>query len=220
MTNECIPVDALGTLKNLPPDHPRRRHAESCPRCSSLAFAYSEFMRGEEVDGADTRAAETSLSRFIAARIEAAPDEPAPVIGAPRRGRGRWFDLSVVRFAAAAAAIALIAVAVLRWQPWNAGEIIYRGGTVQDIGGLRCTAAGDGIFELSWAVVPGSDSYRVTILAPDLTEIAQLTTGGELTARLDPRTYPGHGDPSSWYWQVTALLEGDEVASSAPQPVR
>src|SRR5262245_59388866 len=120
--NECIPVDQLGTLKQLNADDPRRRHAESCPRCSSLLFAYEEFTKADQRADARVAEAEAHLARFIAQNVEETP--PVRVSGAPRQGK-RWFEFSGLKMAAAVAAVLLVAVIV--WQPWQSKEIVYRG---------------------------------------------------------------------------------------------
>jgi hypothetical protein len=209
--NECIPVDQLGTLKQLSAEDPRRRHASACPRCSSLLFAFEAFVEADAADGANPVAAEMQLARFIATNVE--QKEPERVSGAPRRERGRWFDLSFLRFAAAAAAVVVVVVVVARWQPWESKEIVYRGEASAQFTGLRASATPDGTVELHWDAVKNADAYRVTILAEDLSEITRFSPGASLSARADVRGITG----TPYYWQVTALLEGAEILTSDPQ---
>jgi len=210
--NECIPVEQLGALKQLSADDPRRRHAEACPRCSSLLFAYQEFIDAGVATDAKPEAAEAQLARFIATHIE--DGQPARVSGAPRRGRGRWFDLSYLRLAGAVAAIVLVAVVLTRWQPWESKQIVYRGEPAAQFTGLAAAAAVDGTVELHWDAVKNADAYRVTILARDLNEITRLAPSSALSAHVDAHS----GDlPVGYYWQVTALLEGAEILTSDPQ---
>jgi hypothetical protein len=210
--NDCIPVDQLETLKALPEDDPRRRHAATCPRCSSLLFAYDEFVRADSRAGADPVAAEMSLARFIAARVESG--EPGRAAGSPSPDRGRWFDLRFLRIAATAVAVVFLAVVLVRWQPWQSKEIVYRGEASAHFAGLAAQAASDGSVEMRWNAVPGADGYRVTILTQNLEEITHFETGRALSAHLDPRT---SGAPASYYWQVTALADGAEMLTSDPQ---
>lgn len=205
--NECIPVDQLGTLKQLSADDPRRRHASACPRCSSLLFAFEAFVEADAAEGANPVVAEMQLARFIAERVEEKP--AVRVSGAPRRGR--WFDFSGLRMAAAVAAVLL--VAVFLWQPWQSKEIVYRGEASAQFTGLRATAPADGTVELRWDAVKNADAYRVTILAEDLSEITRVAPGAALSARADLRGISG----TPYYWQVTALLEGAEILTSDPQ---
>ncbi len=203
--NECIPVDQLGTLKQLNAEDARRRHAASCPRCSSLLFAYEEFVRANERADASVPEAEMHLARFIAEQVGESPS--VRVSGAPRRGR-RWFDFSVLRISAAVAAVLLIAV--IFWQPWQSQEIVYRGEASAQFTGLRAIAAADGSVDVSWDVVKNADAYRVTILKQDLEEITRLEAGNALSVHLD-------SDMAAYYWQVTALADGGEILTSDPQ---
>jgi hypothetical protein len=208
--NECIPVEQLGTLKQLSDDDPRRRHAASCPRCSSLLFAYEAFIHSDAAEGADPVAAEMQLERFIATNVE--QKEPEQVSGTPRPSRGRWFDFSLVRVAAVAAAVILVAVLV--WQPWQSKSIVYRGEQKVQFSGLSATRAADGSVDLRWDAVKNADAYRVTILAQDLGEITRLESGGVLSAHLASGM---SGAPAPYYWQVTALADGAEILTSDPQ---
>ncbi len=210
MMNECIPVDELGTLDQLSADDPRRRHAQACPRCSSLLFAYEEFARANERAGARVTDADAQLARFIAEQVDGTP--PRRVAGAPRPARGCWFDFSIAR-ATAVAAVAIL-VAVCLWQPWQSKEIVYRGEASVHFTGLRATTAGDGAVDLYWDGVKNADAYRVTILEQDLEEITRLEAGNALSAHLDSGT---SGTPAPYYWQVTALADGAEIMTSDPQ---
>lgn len=210
--NECIPVEQLGTLKQLSADDARRRHAAACPRCSSLLFAYEEFIHAGVAADAKPEAAEAQLARFIATHVE--DGRPERVSGSPRRGRGRWFDLSYLRLAGAVAAIALVAVVLTRWQPWESKQIVYRGEPAAQFTGLGAAMAADGTVELHWDAVKNADAYRVTILARDLNEVTRLAPSSALSAHFDAHA----GDlPAGYYWQVTALLEGAEILTSDPR---
>lgn len=205
--NECIPIEQLGALKQLREDDPRRRHAAACPRCSSLLFAYEEFVRANERPDARVPEAEADLARFISTHIEAAPQER--VSGTPRRGRGRWFDFSFMKLAAVSAAV-ILAVVFVRWQPWEPKTIVYRGEQSLQFSGLAATRAADGNVDLRWNAVANADAYRVTILGADLAEITRLDPAPALAARLVPGA-------NATYWQVTALQEGAEILTSEPQ---
>jgi hypothetical protein len=217
MTKDCIPLEALGTLDALPPDHPMRRHAATCPRCSSLLFAYESFVRADAVQGADAPEAERRLDAFITRRVQGGEPEPAPVARAPKRGRGRWFELPAFRFAAAAVALVLIATVVARWQPWAPERIVYRGEGDAAIEVEPAQLLADGAFELRWTAVPGADSYRVTILGADLSELARLPLPNQVGARFDPKSLAA--GQTAAYWRVEALREGGVIASSAPEPL-
>ena len=212
--NDCIPLEELGALDRLPADHPLRRHAATCPRCSSLAFAHDEFIRAQSVEGADLRDADARLARFIAERVESTPVETTRPSGSPRSGRGRWTGFALWRPGLVAAMLIVTAVAVLRWQPWVSDEIVYRGEPGTLFTGVSATAE-DGVAVLRWDPVARADAYRVSILSEDLTEITQLPVTSEVSLRFDPGSVSGELRP--WFWQVKALVEGGEVLSSDPQ---
>ena len=49
LSADCIDVEEIGGVLELPAGHPSRRHAESCPRCRSLAASYVSFVAAEPV---------------------------------------------------------------------------------------------------------------------------------------------------------------------------
>lgn len=212
--NECIPVEELGALDRLPADNPRRRHVATCPRCSALVFAHDEFIRAQAIEGADARGADAHLARFIAERVESMPVETTRPSGGPRGGRGRWFGFALWRPALVGAMLVVMAVAVLRWQPWVTEEIVYRGEPGTQFTGVSATA-GDDVVVLRWNAIARADAYRVSILSEDLIEITRLPPTSDLSLRFDPRSADGTLRP--WFWQVTALAEGGEILSSDPQ---
>ena len=207
---ECIPIEEMGVVATLPVDDPRRKHAAACPRCSTLLFAYDAFVRADDVADADPHAAELRLEQFIAANVVAA-SEAARVSGGPRPERGRHVGFFAWRNVLVAAAVVIGAVALLRWQPWVEPETVYRGEASAQFSGLVAVAGNDGTIELRWDPVSGADSYRVAILAQDLTEITRVGAT-EAVLRFDPRAL----NPEPWFWQVTALLEGGEILTSDP----
>jgi hypothetical protein len=208
--NECIPVAELGTLEQLREDDPKRRHAAACPRCSSLLFAYEEFNRAHERPNANVNDAEARLERFIAEHVEATPQER--ISGTPRPSRGRWFDFSLFKMSAAVAAVLIVAVVLVRFQPWESKPIVYRGEPSAQFTGLAASRAADGNIDVHWNAVKDADAYRVTILGEDLAEIMQMDPTSKLSARFTAGT-------SAYYWQVTALQEGAEILTSDPQRV-
>jgi hypothetical protein len=205
--NECIPVEEIGALARLPGTDPRRRHAAACPRCSALLFAYEEFMRADEIAGADTSDADARLSEFVTERIEQAPAVRAA--GSPRADRTKWFSFSLLRTAAVAAMVVVGVVALARWQPWTRDEIVPRGDVATEIAGMSASTMSDGTVELRWNAVSGADNYRVVLLAEDLSELKRMES-------TEPAVRVGT-DVSPWYWQVVALREGGELVVSDPE---
>lgn len=206
----CIPMEALGTLDALGPEDPRRRHAESCARCSALWVAYREFVRADAPRAARIDDADTRLAAFIKQRVDG-----VEVVGGSRRVRGRWFEMPTLRFAAAAVVLVVAAVAVTQWFPGSGGddENALRGGPriVVTLEAPRSLA--DGTVELKWTSVPHADSYQVILLREDLTEIVRMPATGEHAMTIDPSGLPAEATR----WQVTALREGAVAAESTPE---
>lgn len=203
----CIPMEALGTLDGLGPEDPRRRHAETCARCSAMWVAYREFIRAEAPRHARVDDADTRLAAFIQQRVEG-----VTVVGGPRRTRGRWFEMPTLRFAAAAAVLVVAAVAVTQWLP-DSNDTAVRGGSRIVVTLEEPRALADGTVELKWTSVPDADAYQVVLLREDLTEIVRMPATGEHVMTLDRAGFPA----DATRWQVTALREGAVAAESTPE---
>lgn len=205
----CIPMEALGTLDALGPDDARRRHAETCARCSAMWVAYREFLRADAPRSARVDAADTRLAAFIKQRVEG-----EEIAGGPHRARGRWFEIPMMRFAAAAAVLLVAAVAVTQWLPGSqdSEETALRGDPRIVVTLEAPRALADGTLELKWTSVPDADAYQVVLLRDDLTEIVRMPATGEHMT-LDPAGLPA----DATRWQVTALREGAVAAESTPE---
>ncbi|HXV15095.1 MAG TPA: hypothetical protein VEC56_12885 [Candidatus Krumholzibacteria bacterium] len=204
----CIPMEALGTLDTLGPDDPRRRHVERCARCSAMLVAYREFLRADAPRNAHVGDADTRLAAFIKERIEGIE----ATAGAPRKPRGRWFEMPSFRFAAAAAVMVVIA-GVVAQQMRGPDEPVVRGETrtVVTLDAPRVLA--DGAIALSWTSVPDADSYQVVLLRDDLSEIVRTPATHEQSLTLDRGSLPS----DATRWQVAAFREGAVAAESTPE---
>jgi hypothetical protein len=205
----CIPMEALGTLDALGPEDATRRHAETCARCSAMWVAYREFLRADTPRNARGDDADTRLAAFIKQRVEG-----VEIAGGPRRARGRWFEIPMMRFAAAAAVLLVAAVAVTQWLPGSSDseETALRGDPRIVVTLETPRALADGTVELKWTSVPDADAYQVVLLREDLTEIVRMPATGEHVITLDPSGIPA----DATRWQVTALREGAVAAESTP----
>ncbi len=204
----CIPMEALGTLDALGPDDPRRRHTEQCARCSAMLVAYREFLRADAPRHAQVGEADARLAAFIKERIEGVE----ATAGAPRKPRGRWFEMPTFRFGAAAAVMVVIAGVVVQ-QRQGSDEPVVRGDarTVVTLGAARVLS--DGAVALSWTSVPDADSYQVVLLRDDLSEVMRLPATGEESALIDRGSLPA----DATRWQVAAFREGAVAAESTPE---
>jgi hypothetical protein len=210
--DECIPLEVLGTLGTLGAEDPRRLHIERCARCSAMWVAYREFVRADAPGRAHVRDADKRLAAFIAERVEGIETG----IGAPRRPRGRWFQIPTFRFVATTAAMVLVAVAVTPFLPDSREAVVLRGDPGAGFALQAPRTLDDGAIELGWAPVANADVYQVTILGTDLSEVFRMPATSETRITLDTRTLPAEATR----WQVTALREGGVVAESTPAVLR
>lgn len=214
---ECIPLEVLGTLGTLDPRDPRQLHIERCARCSAMVAAYREFVRADAPGRALVSDADARLAAFIAARVESIEGAGMGTrAGAPHRTRGRWFQMPTLRFAAATAALVLVAVALTRFLPDASDEVVLRGDPHAAFALHAPRAQDDGAIELSWAPVANADAYQVTILGTDLSEVFRLPATSETRVLVDVRALSAEATR----WQVTAFTEGGPIAESAPAVLR
>jgi hypothetical protein len=200
-------MEALGTLDALGPDDPKRRHVELCARCSAMQVAYREFIRADAPANADIRDADARLAAFIKERVER-----AEVAGAPRRSRGRWFEMPTFRLAAAAAVMVVVAVTVTK-QVQKPESTVVRGDPRIVLTLEAPRVSSDGSVELRWNSVPNADAYQVVLLRDDLSEILRIPVTGYDHMTLDRSALPA----DATQWQVTALREGAVAAESTPE---
>jgi hypothetical protein len=214
MTTPCLSIDEIARLADADADagDPGRRHIDTCARCAALAVEYTEFLRARPGMGADVGDARRRLQAFITERIER-----DPVAAATRRPPRRWFELSPRRslLLAASVAAAVLVFAVARWQP--APDAVHlRGATDESLMLGAHTVAANKSVVLSWEAVAGADGYRLTILGPDLSErvVAPVTA---TSLEFVPARFAL--EPGAYYWEITALAQGDAIASSTPVPL-
>jgi hypothetical protein len=173
-----------------------------------MLVAYREFVRAAAPPAASVLDADTRLAAFIADRVE----RVAVTTGAPRRPRGRWFELPAFRIAAVAAASAAIAVAVTQWR--DGPETTVLRGDPRVVVTLEAPRAlPDGAVELAWSSVPDADGYQVVLLRDDLSEIVRFPASADERLTLDRAAIPA----GATHWQVAALREGAVVAESTPE---
>ncbi len=204
---ECIPMEALGTLETLGPDDPARRHADTCPRCGAMVFAYREFVRAEAPTGANVRDADARLAAFIAERVDG-----IATTGASRRPHRRWFEMPTFRFVAAAAVMVVVAGVVAK-RMQSPEQAVLRGDPRVILTLEAPRTLGDGSIELRWSAIANADAYQVVLLREDLTEVARMLASGERELTLTRDAIPA----GATHWQVTALREGGVLTESAPE---
>lgn len=218
MKQNCIDIDQIATVLKLPPDDPRRRHLDECPRCASRSLMYRRFLAGEPVPGADPASADAHLAAVMKAAIDRRSTEDA---GRERggflaRATRAWFG----RAAWAGAAVAVVVtVAVMWWKPWTTQETVFRGDKtppgVQQLLLEAPETVADGGVRLTWHAVDGADSYVVRFRTPELDEIALLGPTADTSLVIFRSTLP-QGTPPVVLWRVVALQNGDQIRRSRP----
>lgn len=211
MTTQCLSIEEIARLETADAADPARRHLDACARCAALATAYAEFVRAAPGGDADLDDARRRLDAFIAERIERIP--------ASAPATRRWFEVAAPRrmlmFAASAAVVAVLAVSLARRQS-GPEEMVLRGSDVESQLATY-TVAVNGSAPLIWAPVDGADSYRITILREDLTELTRIGPLAENMLDFAPADHDLAA--GRYFWEVTALAGGDPVASAGPAPL-
>ena len=214
-----IDVARIAEIAGLPPDHPDRRHSETCPRCRSLVASYQLFMAAEAVPGSGSERVEPVLDARI--REGAARWIPAP---APKSALARVPFWSVLRrpALALAAAVAVVAAAFL-WTSRGPDAPVLREEAAPHDGIVLSQARVDaqgGIY-LSWSALPAADHYQVRIYGPDLTEIYRSEAVSATSLAVDRSALPATLTPTlDLTWRVYALAMGDVILMSPPGSIR
>jgi len=223
MKNECIDIELIPDTLELPSDDSRRRHVETCSRCSAVLASYQAFMKEETVAGADPEAAHTRLTAFVESEIGVTREEgesPARSSDPPRKGLlSRVTGTFFMRPAMAAAALVIVAAGVLWWRPWAPEEIVLRGSTpAGEIQPLVLSAPqilSEDEVVLDWTPMDGADSYQVHLYDEDLNTIVLFEPTVETTLVISRSVIPADA-PGVLIWRVVALQKGDEIGSSDP----
>ena len=220
MEAQCIDVDKIGEVVDLPEDHPQRVHAQACPRCRSLVESYLEFLKAEPVAGTDMDRARGVLDQGIRAGAERwiPASTPASPLSREPWWRALWKPAPVL----AGAAVVIVA-AVFFWNSRSPEQSILRDDATQGetFSPQAARVDADGTIRLSWTPMPSADAYQVRIYGPDLSEIYRLpetsATSAVVARSALPADLPATLDLT---WRVYALSGGDVVEVSAPGSIR
>jgi hypothetical protein len=209
MNGECVRIEHMADIELLPPDDPRRRHLETCPRCRAAYAAYRDFMTPPpDLDTKDARARlEAALEREMAV--------PASKVAgsiAPRRS-ARWVGWT-------AAAAALVVVAGVLWmrpqamRPQDAP--VLRGPTARTTLALASPVVTPEGVTLSWTAEPAATAYEVEFYDDAMREVLRVPAGSAtrlvLTrAMLGERAAIG----TDLAWRVIAIDAAGEMGRSA-----
>jgi hypothetical protein len=222
----CLRPEELGELEGCPPEDPRRRHLEECPRCRALWIAYRGFMETPDPRTPGACAAEERLAEQLRAEIYGTASTPGsstePPEGETAHGFLRILLGRPLVPALAAAGLILLAVwgiqelreagpgpgdGILLRETQTAGAPVVRG--------LVARRRADGGLALRWQTVAGADRYEVTFYGSGLAEVARLDAGRDSTLTLTPERLHSLRDRSrALFWRVTAYRMGDPVGDS------
>jgi hypothetical protein len=233
-SDRCLSVEELDGILGLDPAHPRRRHLESCPRCSARLLVYREFLE-------DLSPAPGSNSRDAAVRLRQAFDEELDR-GRIREGTAArplstwakwsgWFRPRTIQPAWALGVVLLVAGAFyagLHYRSTREESDLLRStsstGVASERGRIDLVApriGPGGEVELHWHAVPNADSYDVRLVGADLADLARF--GPVPDTRLSLRTDQIPRNLSSGEvigWEVVALRSGQEIARSPVSTLR
>jgi hypothetical protein len=219
MDDQCIDVERVAEILDLPADHPDRRHADECPRCRSLVASYRSFLRAEPV--ADSRI--ERARDLLDARIREAAQRwlPGEARTAPPP-RPPWWRVFLRPAPVLAASAALVVVMVL-WTTRSPEETVLRddGKESRPFAVHTAEVGSDGSIRLSWNPMPGADQYEVRVYGPALGEVYRSPMTTETSLVVERVTLPADLPKTlDLTWRVYALSLGDVVEVSAPGSIR
>ena len=220
MEVQCIDVERIGEVVDLPAEDPRRRHADTCPRCHSLVATYLEFMKAEPVAGSGVEKVRAGLDAHIRAGAErfAPASTPASPLSRAAWWRGLFKPAPML-----AGAAAVMLAAVFLWNTNQPEQSVLRDDSArsQPFTLQAAQVDSDGTIRLSWTAMPGADAYHVRIYGPDLNEVYRHPDTAETSVTIARSALPAELPPSlDLTWRVYALSGGDVVETSAPGSIR
>lgn len=228
-TERCAAMEDLAALLKLPPQDPRRRHLDGCPRCRARVVTFLEFTEAPNDVPRDLLLdAETKLDAALRRELALGGDPRGEDAAAPFR---RWLaSLTLPRsgfaWVGAAAVVVAVVAAVRIFAPRPEEPFLLRGSEEHVAPGastalaLRAVPAEGGV-DLSWSAVPGADAYEVRIYGTNLEEIVRLRPTPEARLILKRTDLPVSAAPGAVVlWKVVALRDGDPLSESAPSQLR
>lgn len=219
MKTNCIDVDRIAEILQLPADHSRRRHVDECPRCRSLADSYRSFIDAKPAKESGLDEVISVLDAHIdrdAARWNPAESHRLSL------SRARWWQ----GFLRPAPLVAAAAVAVLAvwWMARAPEESILRNQTPTSQAVVvlhEAQVRSDGDIFLSWDPVPGADRYQVRIYRSDLHELYRSPDVTDATLLVGRSAFPADmPNALDLTWEVYARYRGDDIAVSPPGSIR
>lgn len=217
MSDDCIDIERLGEVIELPAGHPDRMHSQTCPRCGSMLESYRLFTQAEPIAGSEVDGVRGALDAHI--RRQAARWTPRGL--SPAAPAAPWWRWLLRPLPMAVTAALVIAVGGL-WRSLAPEPTVVRQDSAKP-GAFRVDPAqvdAAGSIHLAWRPMEGADGYQVRIYGPDLSEIYRSAntpdTALTVTRTSLPADLPATLDLT---WRVFALVRGDVLASSEPASI-
>ena len=218
MVERCFDAEDLAEIVTLPTTDPRRRHADECPRCRTLARRFRDFLDPAPLPPeADAEAA----GRMLRQRLTTALPELAPALQtdsrvsvAPRRQRVRFARPLLAAAAVLVCCLGLLGIRNQLTQPAADRSLersVLRGEDFSPTA-LGVVAQGGGL-ELTWGQPADTDASEAVFFDGNLDELATvpLDTSGSLVLAQIPE--------GARYIRIEFLSGGDVVASTRTVPV-
>lgn len=208
MDRDCLLIEELERLPELPEEDPRRRHVESCPRCSARLASLRLFEDpSQPAEGARVEEAGRHLDAYLQR------------LSAPRR-RGLPRPVAWLGVAAVAAGILLVVLGDREEAPRVSSQV--RG----DPAAPRALSAGEarwseeGSLLLRWDAPDPGTPLEVVFVDLALVERARfpVTQQGRLELS-DRQLPPSLSSGETLLWSVVTRREGEELAITAQAPL-
>ena len=228
MTERPFSPEEFVKLLSLPEDHPERLRAESSGMLEAWRRMLSEFEAppASVASSDELASADATLERGMAGVLNAAPLKRLGPATRRAGGSGLLSRLAAaLTLPAARPAFALGVIAIAASGLWWSGNrhtprAVRSGNGESAIVVAARTIPGETL-ELSWAIVPGAESYRVRFFGASLVEIARLDNVPGPILRLERRSLPADlTSGGEVLVEVAAVRRGDVIAVSSSRAVR
>jgi len=233
-SDRCLSIEELDGILGLDPAHPRRRHLESCPRCSARLLVYREFIEDlSPAPGSDTRDAAVRLRQAFDEELDRGQIREGAV-ARPASSWTRWswwLRPRTLQPAWALGVVLLVAGAFyagLHYRSTREESDLLRTtpptGVVSERGRidlLTPRVGPGGEVEMRWHAVPNADSYQVRLVGADLADLAHFGPVPDARLSLRPDQIPRNLSSGEVIgWEVVALRSGQEIARSPVSTLR
>ena len=222
--SECLREHEFDALAAAPADDARRRHVETCPRCHARWLALRTFVDDRDVpDGAKPEEARRAIAARVRAELgldaAAAPPRRARLVVPPPAIHGRRNPWRTWAPVAMAASLALVASLWWLQRPQGTGRV--RGNDPAHAALQTLPARIDGgVLQLTWRPLATADSYRLRLLAEDLSPLIAVEVAQDSAYRVPLDSLGEHAASGrTLYWVLAAVRNQRVELETAPQAI-